>query len=593
MRGLSDVPLIDSSSHPIYGASRSSSPILSSDERADINRESDADALHTLPQRAAGSSMRSSPSASKHHSLRVVANLRDFCRMYLVGKQPIDITADLPGVHRKRSSSSMPQASQRYSVGPNSEGDKPLQRRSSEGIGGMCDWFPSFLSIRWYIEITLQFFKGFDIVFSSTVKLGDKDRRYHLVFYLFLVTSLVTNLTGLFVYVKATESQSCNIIIPTGDGDCCQCVCDVQKAWCATFPNSFANITGPNATTPSSLVPLEVYGNYFSGTNSVQNTAASRKLGVATVYTISLLFTMVELGVARLRGNWYMLLCVCTAMVLQGLRNLYLHFPVFDWDTFGDTADAYDFVVLVADIASIVFAWLAAWMLKSLRPAFLTTQFMHFGKLTRHQETLRNYNVMFAATLLDWQTSTLLYFQLAVLASNNQNMLSCIVLMYISDVLSNYVGYTYIRFEKYWHTVFALLSKAILAVSWLAMSAYVVWCYDLFRARALYLRATLVASQYLGVDAADAQAYLLGDCGISPIVSGSGDVIVMFSSLAVAFFVRVIAIFYAALLTADFGNTVIASLFFDVVGIQQKKGLPLPDAAVDTLDIRKANRNVA
>lgn len=445
---------------------------------------------------------------------------------------------------------------------------------------GTTGWSSKFSKTRLRVA---RFLRGFDLI-SNNLRLSAYDRRNHLMFYALIFLSFAANVVSLFVSGQALESQSCNILIPNDSDDCCQCVCDVVSAWCATLPTKYGNVTGPHG---HQIVPLDVYGNYYSATNSVENTSEFRKYGVAAVYCMSLLFTLVELSIARVRGNWHMLLCVCTVMILQGSRNLYLHFPSHDWNDFVAAAAIDDIVVLAADALSIVSAILATAWLRALRPAFLTTQFQNFGRLLSHQRTLNNYNVMFAMALLDWQTSSLLYFQMGILASNNVAVIASMAMMYMCDVLSSYLAYSYIRFEKYNDTVVALVSKSILAVSWLVMSAYVVWCYDLFRARALYLRATLLASQYLGVDAADTQAYLLGSCGISPVVSGSGDVIVMFCCLAIAFFVRVIAVFYAALLSADFGTNIIMALFFDVVGIQQKKGLPLYVQLPDTLDIQK------
>jgi hypothetical protein len=499
------------------------------------------------------------------------STLVGFCQLYFKGKK-VDITQNLPEPPQNLRSSSSNSAQQRDS-------DALL------GETGDNSWYSRLASYPWCVGRIFELLRWLDALFNNTLKMSPRDRATHLMFDTLLLMSFAANMVSLFVSVYSSDSQSCNIIIPTASDDCCQCVCDINASWCATIPRSYLNTSLANGTRV--LVQLEEYGNYFSGTNSIERTVTSKRLYVAVVYALSLGFTIVQMGMARIRGNWYMLLCICSAMLLQGLRNVYLHFPVNTWNDFAATADGLDVTVLVADGFSIITAIVAAGMLQSLRPAFLTTQFQQFGYLTTHQETLRNYNVMFAAVLFDWQTSSLLYLQLAALSAENPQFSVCITIMMCCDMTSNYLGYTYIRFERYWGAVIALLSKAILTVSWIIFGMYVMQCFDLFRSRALYLRVTLIASQYLGVDAADAQAYLLGDCKISPIVSGSGDVVVMILIMAIAFFVRVISIFYAALLTANFGDTIIASLFFDVVAIQQKSGLPLPDAAVDTLDVVK------
>ncbi|CUG89604.1 transmembrane protein, putative [Bodo saltans] len=692
-----------------------------------------------LSQRSIGSSTSPMPREESHYSVRSYATrnlstththpLVEFCLLYFKGKgEKVDITQNLPepplSLLANTRGGSVSTAQNTFTT--------PLMM-DDDGRGGKSpyakgySWYSFLFSYKWYLSSASQFFRWLNAAFRHTILVAPRDRNSHYLFYALVLLSFAVNMTSLFVSVYASDSESCNVIIPTASDDCCQCVCNINASWCATVPQSFANASFANGT--SVLVPLNQYGNYFSGSNSIEQTLTSKKLNVATVYALSLAFALIQLGMARIRGNWYMLLCVCAVMILQSLRNLYLHFPVSAWSTFVDSADALDVVVLVADVVSVLTAVVATAMLRSLRPAFLTTQFQQFGHLTTHQETLRNYSVMFATVLFDCQTSSLLYIQLAALASSNTEVSSCLTVMlwcditsnyvgytyvrferywgivtallskailavswivfsayvmqmlrsadaldvvvlvadvvsiltavvatamlrslrpaflttqfqqfghltthqetlrnysvmfatvlfdcqtssllYIQlaalassntevsscltvmlwcDITSNYVGYTYVRFERYWGIVTALLSKAILAVSWIVFSAYVMQCYDMFQSRALFLRVTLVASQYLGVDAADAQAYLLGDCKISPVVSGSRDVVVMFALMAIAFFVRVISIFYAALLTADFGKTIIASLFFDVVAIQQKTGLPLPDAAVDTLDVRK------
>ncbi|CUG89605.1 transmembrane protein, putative [Bodo saltans] len=504
-----------------------------------------------------------------------------FSNSYFQHMKSVTVAANLPGI--------LPKANEVvHPYGPSLDFSRQHHSgKENEGEGGGSHEFTSTTHKHYLFHRVSQIMRGFDLVFSKNLKLSDNDRKNHLIFYALALLSLTTNIVAIFTSVEASDAQSCNIIIPSGTDDCCRCVCDVKNSWCVTIPNMYGNVSGPNGG--SDLIPLNVFGNYYSGANSVESTAEARKLGAAAVYVLSLLFTLVQLSVARVRGNWYMLLCACLVLVLQAARNLYLHLPVHDWNNFAIVLRPLDVIVLSADGISLLSALLATTRLRSLRPVFYTTQFHHFGQLTTHQTTLRYYNIMFATSLLDWQTSSLLHFQLAILASNNVQMLACMGVLYVCDVLSSYVGYTYIRYERYWDTVVALVSKVMLTLSWIAIATYVVWCYDIFRARALFLRATLLSSQFLGVDAADAQAYLLGHCGIAPVVSGSGDMIVMFAIMTTAFFVRVISIFYAALLLADFGKEIINSLFFDVVAIQQRRGLHVDDAQ-DTLDVRKVRR---
>jgi hypothetical protein len=498
--------------------------------------------------------------------------LMQFSRVYFQNMKRVSITPSLPGI--------IPTNSTRGDDHQQGPAMDPLGDDDRGDDGSLAQ------SSSLYRRAVLLL-RGFDLVFSKNMKLSEKDRKNHLIFYALALLSLASNIVSLFVSINASDAQSCNIIIPSGYDDCCECVCDVKRSWCATLPKMFGNVSGPGG---DELVPLSVYGNYFSGVNSVVNTAETRKLGAASVYALSLVFTFVQLSIARVRGNWYMLLCACLVTILQGARNLYLHYPSHNWNNFAAVVRPLDLVVLTTDGVSVISAVLASAMLRSLRPVFFTTQFQQFGHLTTQQTTLRHYNSMFAACLLDWQTSSLTHFQLAIIASDNVQMLACLAILYSCDVLSSYVAYTSIRYERYWDVVVALVTKVALTLSWMAIGTYVMWCYDLFRARALYLRVALLSTQYLGIDAADSQAYLLGECGIAPVVSGSGDMVVLFSIMMIAFFVRVISIFFAALLTADFGKNIITSLFFDVVAIQQKGGLQIEESH-DTLDVVRKQPN--
>lgn len=391
--------------------------------------------------------------------------------------------------------------------------------------------------------------KGLNQIVAATV----------IVFTLCVVVSSALTIFG--------NTVDCRLVVPRDDGRCCQCICDANSTWCASDD-------ARSGTRPRALFGPENEAKYQRSLSfDMLLWASPADVGGL----LSSLLVLVLILIARRGSNWYLVLCIDIIFFLEVGRIVTFHLDPLPSATLTNARYAFDLMTILCTVFMTV-------LTPILKPRYNTLLFLQYGAaLSSQQDTIRTHQILFAATVTDWQLMNVFYVDCMLIFRDENSILLALLLMIICENLSLYLSYHYVRFEQRWETILANVTKAILAaVGWGMLVVTFFHCYSTYASRASFLMALQLPSTFLPLDAISGEHYLfVGSCGAASSINSAGDAAFVLAILLTALFFRLLSLFYGGLLVMSYGKGQVMSLFYEQTVTARQ--LPLPQSTADTL----------
>ena len=359
------------------------------------------------------------------------------------------------------------------------------------------------------------------------------------------------------------STDSCNMQLPNADNgfSCCDCICNINDSkWC-------------NGTVASAMGETPSRADYHwdtpNGVDRRQHSSAIITTGIVT----SCIFLLYQMALGIKRGNMYTLLFVTLFAMYQSWRGIYVDFNDAADASLGTVARWIEFFSFVLSCLCIIFLFRARERLSRIRFAF-------FGIATRKRRILQHYELMFAFALMDWQVSATFCVQCTII-SESIWVRAAIIALSVCDMLSLYLAYLYVRYERIAAIRIAIIAKSYSVAVWVALVLYYYHCFADYKALTTYLRALVDNSVYLMIDVNSAVNYTTGTCALLPSISTTDEALYFLLLISGAIVLRFFSCYYALMLSMQFDEGseggVIKSLFFDVAAAREARRVEAKD----------------